>query len=127
MVAEELGIALPPSVEGVMPGQRRLVLGESFGHPGQDVRQGRRVDMNLVAAIRWPWKLILDDRGGREIYRLDIDPKEQRNVGSGPEEAALLKKLRSARSAMSPPEQAALPRGVDSTTEKHLRALGYIE
>ncbi|MBM4267850.1 MAG: hypothetical protein FJ144_14770 [Deltaproteobacteria bacterium] len=79
LVAKEVGFPLPPNVEGVPIGERDLVLAEAHRSDVFTRLAPDRYDRDLVAAIRWPWKLIVPDVGGAELYRLDDDPTELRD------------------------------------------------
>jgi arylsulfatase len=70
LVAREVGIPVPRGIDGVSIGQRQVVLAESFRDALAIELWGPRFDRDLVAAIRWPWKLILSDRHPSELYRL---------------------------------------------------------
>jgi arylsulfatase A-like enzyme len=127
LVAGELGLALPADLDGVPVGERRLVLAEFFRNPGVDELHGVRVDRDLVAAIRWPWKLLVDERGGRELYRLDAGSGEDEPVSGSAEELDLLAELQAARSVVVAPASAPAPAEVDRPTAERLRELGYLE
>jgi hypothetical protein len=70
LIAEEVRLPLPPGVEGTPVGKRRLVLMEVF-RDATSIRLNPDLDRDLVAAVRWPWKLIVSDSGVRELYRID--------------------------------------------------------
>ena len=63
------------------------------------------------AVVRWPSKLIVDQRRGfRELYHLDQDPAESRNlVGERPQEAAALSAVLHPRPKEQPSVQQARP------------------
>ncbi len=127
LIAKELNLPLPPGVEGVLVGDRRVVLAEIFRNGHSLKHYGPRFDRDLVALIRWPWKLIVSDRGERELYRLDIDPAESRDRAGAEVEEELLRELEQARAALSPPREPAAPGSVDPALRERLRSLGYIE
>jgi arylsulfatase A-like enzyme len=127
LIAAEVGFVLPPGVEGVMPGERSLVLAESRPN-GFDLRKhGAAVDRELTVAIEWPWKLISGSRGERELYHLERDAAEARNLAGDPREARLFERLERARAAFRAPSTPAAPTDVAPQTEENLRRLGYIE
>jgi arylsulfatase A-like enzyme len=128
LVAQEVGFVLPDGVEGLPLGERRVVLAESFRDPVSIDLYGERADRDLASIIRWPWKLTQSDRGERELYRLDADPKELRNL-SGREavEGELLRELGAALDGLSAPESADAPEAVAPATMERLRELGYID
>jgi arylsulfatase A-like enzyme len=127
LIAKELGLRLPPAVEGVLPGDRRVVLAEIFRNGHSLKHYGPRFDRDLVAFIRWPWKLIVSDRGGRELFRLDADPLESRNLVGEEIEEQLRQELERARAALSAPTERTAPTDIQRSTEERLRGLGYIE
>jgi arylsulfatase len=127
VIAKELGLRLPPGVEGVLVNDRRMVLAEVFRN-GQFLKgYGSRFDRDLVALIRWPWKLIVSDRGERELFQLDTDPLESRNLVGEEIEEQLRQELERARAALSAPSERTAPTDVQRSTEERLRGLGYIE
>jgi arylsulfatase A-like enzyme len=126
LVASEVGLELPPDVEGAPIGERELVLAEVFRDALGIRIYGERFDRDLAAAIRWPWKLLLDDAGGVELYDLSSDPAELRDHAGAAQEVALREALAAARAALVP---AATEAAADVTPETHerLRELGYVE
>lgn len=85
-VLEASGVRAPRPVEGVAlrnleRAGTRVLYAESF--PKASLLQlhprFRRVER---AAIRWPYKLIVDSRGKRELYNLESNPAETRNLYS---------------------------------------------
>lgn len=82
-VLRELQLAAPRRVQGIAlqeraPGPRSL-LAESYPHAVFATLHPRfrRVER---AVIRWPYKLIAATDGGRELYHLESDPGETRNL-----------------------------------------------
>jgi arylsulfatase A-like enzyme len=126
VVAAEVGFELPPDVEGVPLGQRELVLAEVFRDALGIRIYGKRFDRELAAAIRWPWKLLLDDAGRAELYDLSADPAELRDRTGAAQEVALREALAAARAALVPPATQAAAE-VTPETHKRLRELGYVE
>jgi arylsulfatase A-like enzyme len=127
LISRVAELPLPPDVEGVAPGERRLVLGESH-RDALSIARDPAFDRDLFAAIRWPWKLVLDDRGEASLYRLDRDPREQNDLRGAPEETALREALAAARAALRPPARAPqAPRAPSDEALRRLRALGYLE
>lgn len=85
-VLTAVGVPAPRPVEGVALQQLekaglRTLYAESFPNAAvlQQHPRFRRVER---AAIRWPYKLIVDSRGKRELYNLESDPAETRNLYS---------------------------------------------
>jgi arylsulfatase A-like enzyme len=127
LIAHELELSLPTGVEGIPVGERHHVLAEAFRDAFSIRVYGRRLDRDLVALIRWPWKLIVSDRGLRELFRLDADPLESRNLVGGEIEEQLRQELERARAALSAPSKRTAPTDIQRSTEERLRGLGYIE
>ena len=128
LVADEVGFRIPSVQDGLPVGRRRVVMGESFRDSFMLKHYGDRFDRDLVALIRWPWKLIVPSRGPNELYRLDVDPHELHDRSAADNERArkLLRAMRHARHDLSAGAGAA-PGAVDDATRDALRALGYIE
>jgi arylsulfatase A-like enzyme len=127
LVAGELGLELPPGVEGVPPGERSAVLAEAFRDPFSVTSYGDRYDRDLVALVQWPWKVIESDRGELEVYRLDVDPREREPIADAAKRAELAKSLSEARAALGPARPTTPATGVGAELEESLRALGYVE
>ena len=126
LIAEELELLLPPGVEGVSVGERRVVLAEVFRNGYAVKYYGVPFDRDLVALIRWPWKLIVSDRGKSELFQLETDSLEAHDRSGKQEERELRAELELARAALSPPSVPA-PATVDPALREQLRGLGYIE
>lgn len=127
MIAREANLTLPEDVEGVPIGRRSLVFAESYRLAFAVKRLGAHFDRDVVAAIRWPWKLLLPDRGKPELYRLDEDPWELDSRVNDQVESELREAIQSARAAFKPPDQPSIPENVSPSTLERLRSLGYIE
>ncbi|HXG32777.1 MAG TPA: sulfatase-like hydrolase/transferase [Bryobacteraceae bacterium] len=128
-VLDTAGLPLPAPVEGLSlrrpeAAAPRTLLAESYPnaflvqlHP-----RFRRVER---AAIRWPYKLIADTRGKRELYDLESDPAETRNLyAAHPTIAASLLAELERRVAS---RQRAPARPPDPETLRRLRSLGYTQ
>ncbi|MFQ5668653.1 MAG: sulfatase-like hydrolase/transferase, partial [Candidatus Binatia bacterium] len=126
LIARETGIVLPSAVEGLPLGQRQLVVAEAFRSRVFIKVLGERFDRDLVAAVRWPWKLIVPDIGQVELYRLDEDPRELHNRRGEAIEQDIRRALDLTRAAFSPPAVPAVPKNVNPATMKRLKALGYL-
>ena len=127
LIAAEVGLELPDEVEGVPVGERELVLAESFRDALAIRAWGERFDRDLVAAVRWPWKLILSDTGEAELYQLDRDLGELRNRAGEEEEGAELgRALARAHAALRAPGKNS-PAEASGRLREQLRALGYID
>jgi arylsulfatase A-like enzyme len=125
LVATELGLSAPPSLEGVAPGARSAAFAEIYRLPRARIRFGEHFDRDLGAAIRWPHKLVRSSRGERTLFELE-GPLPLERALTDPEIAGNLTDLldgheRSLRRAkITPPE-------VDPQTAESLRRLGYVE
>ncbi len=128
-VLDTAGLPLPAPVEGVSlrrpeAAAPRTLLAESYPnaflvqlHP-----RFRRVER---AAIRWPYKLVADTRGKRELYDLESDPAETRNLyAAHPAIAASLLAELERRAAA---KRQAPARRRDAETLRRLRSLGYTQ
>ncbi|MDP3938060.1 MAG: sulfatase [Deltaproteobacteria bacterium] len=127
LVSAETGLTLPEGVDGMPVGALRVILAESYRDNLFIKLFGPRFDRDLRAAIRWPWKIIQSDRGEVELYRLDEDPGELRNLADGRLEREMLSLLDDARAGLKPPARRAAPEGVQPKTLEQLRSLGYVE
>ena len=85
-------------------------------------------DRSLRALYAFPLKLIESSRGRLELYDLEADPGEQRDLAAGDaKRAAALRAEVARRAATLPPlyEDAARAE-MSEETERALRALGYL-
>ena len=126
IVGDELGIRLPAAVEGLPLGGRAVAHAACSRGAWFVERYGAAFDRDLLAAVRWPWKVIVSDGGSVEAYRLDADGGEQRNRSDDPEAGRLRAALeadRAERPPRAPRERAPLP---DAELRERLRALGYL-
>ena len=89
-------------------------------------RYGAAFDHDLWAVVRWPWKLVLSDRGPIEVYRLDEDPGERSSRPERPEANALRRALAYELAALGPPVRPARPHELTPELQERLRALGYL-
>lgn len=127
LIAREVRFALPPGVEGVLPGERSAALAEAFRDPFSLSSYGERYDRDLVALVRWPWKLVRSDRGEVEVYRLDADPGERESLDDPALRSELEGALSDARATLGPARAVTPASGVGQQLEESLRALGYVE
>ena len=125
IVAEETGIRLPAGVNTLPVGQRSLLLAEEM--PSALFRKRKGLDRDLVAAIRWPWKVIVNLPGKAELYRLDTDPQEKTNLADGQRETALVRSLREELAALKPPASEGPAPPMRPELRERLRELGYLE
>ena len=80
------------------------------------------------AIIAWPWKLVVrDEEGEHELYELETDPGEERDVAA--ERSDVVQRLLEAAAGRD--SSASLPNGptveLDEETLESLRALGYVD
>jgi arylsulfatase A-like enzyme len=128
-VLDAVGLPLPAPVDGLSLlrpdiAAPRTLLAESYPsafllqvHP-----RFRRVERAL---IRWPYKLIVDTRGKRELYHLESDPDETRNLyARQPAIAASLLAELERRVAAKRSAPAFRP---DAETLRRLKSLGYTQ
>lgn len=128
-VLDTVGLPLPAQLDGVSLLRSdsiapRTLLAESYPtaffvslHP-----RFHRVER---AAIRWPYKLIVDTRGKRELYNLESDPAETRNLyAEHPAIAASLLAELERRLAVRRRAPAFRP---DAETLRRLKSLGYTQ
>ena len=127
MIASRLGLELSAAVDGVAIGARTQVLAEVFRDPFSVSSYGERYDRDLRVLVRWPWKLIASDTGIREIYQLQLDPREIRNRKGAVIGDALERALADARATIEPRRETVAPTGVPPELRENLRDLGYIE
>jgi arylsulfatase A-like enzyme len=127
LVAGELDLALPREIDGVPPGQRDSLLAEAYRDPFSLEAYGDRYDRDLVAMVRWPWKLITSDVPERLAFDLERDPGETQALSDDEVETALLEQLAAALEQRKVRTRTVPAEGVDEALEENLRALGYIE
>ncbi|MCA9511160.1 MAG: sulfatase, partial [Myxococcales bacterium] len=125
-IADELGIALPADTSGVPVGARDLALAEEFPSQLFVKLGGERMQRDLVAGVRWPWKLIASSEGARSLFRIEDDPREASPLDDAAETAALDERIRALRSTLVAPE-VDRSRRMSPEAEQRLRELGYVE
>jgi arylsulfatase len=125
MVVERLGLELPDGVQGSTPDEvARPIVAEvyplPFSSPGGDWR----------ALYRGSYKYVWNSRGDHELFRIDLDRREERNlVKELPGQTARMNEalrrffaqLPSARPLDAEDQQ------VDPETRKALESLGYVD
>jgi len=127
IVAGETGIALPRKIDGLPLGERESLLAEAYRDPFSLSAYGERYDRDLIALVRWPWKLIVSDTQEREAFDLARDPRETQSLSDAPVDAALRKELEASLERREVRGRTVPAQGVGEGLEENLRALGYIE
>ena len=90
---------------------------------------GHRFRRSRSAAIDWPWKLIHSSDGAHELYHLERDPHELRNLYATERDVASRLEQRLETSGEGAPrllDEDEVPRRTSEDNER-LRALGYVE
>lgn len=89
----------------------------------------RRFDRSFEAIVDDGYKLIRDSRGTVELYDLETDWQESRDLAlqDGARAAALAARLDAQLAALAKPERAVEAPQLDPSTEEALRDLGYID
>jgi arylsulfatase A-like enzyme len=127
LIARVVGFSLPPDIDGVAVGERVAVVSQFHHNPSMPNVRGKRVDRDLVAVVRWPWKLILSDRGQTELFRLDADPTEECPLSHGPGEQEMQEFLEMGRNALLWSSNPVTPDAVPPSLQELLQRLGYVE
>ncbi|HUT52176.1 MAG TPA: sulfatase [bacterium] len=93
--------------------------------PGHDFSE---LDRRQKALIHYPWKLIWDSRGGDELYNLEDDPGETRNLINTSSDVYhdLSARIISYRQAHPDEGKGFAVPALDPATIEKLRALGYL-
>jgi arylsulfatase A-like enzyme len=125
---DALGLPIPDDLPGISLWPH-MTRGDAIPERGI-VAEGTLYGPPRQALIRWPWKLIRTGKTGQiELYDLDRDPGEQRNVSEERGERAeemkreLLHRVSSALAELGEEIEAEM----DSETREHLESLGYLE
>ncbi len=127
IVAGITGIRLPESSEAQEIGKRSIVVAEWFRDRFSINRIGESVNRDLVAAVRWPWKVIKSSSGSTEFYNLGEDPGETRKRETGDVPPELDTELRAALAGFKAPANPEAAGRVDPAIGERLRSLGYTE
>jgi arylsulfatase A-like enzyme len=122
----------PLLTEGARPSDRRepIVLDTTYMPRVRDLFGVVRE----VAVVSWPYKLIARVEAGSvragELYDLQADPTEARNLVDDPARAALLAELIERATDVvasgAPPDPASAAVPADPDTQEWLRAMGYV-
>lgn len=125
-IGDELGLTLPADTSGVPVGKRQLALAEEFPSPLFVKLGAVAKQRNLVAGIRWPWKLIVSSEDEESLFQIADDPNEAAAVDDAETAAALREGIREVRSTLVAPGSEP-PRRLSPEARRRLRDLGYIE
>jgi len=127
LIAQEVGLSLPPEIDSVPIGMRQYALAEAFRDPFSVNAYGDRYDRDLVALLRWPGKLIESDTGVREIFDLERDPEERADRSGADLSEELEATLATALNELGPRRETTPPSEVSPQLRQNLRELGYID
>ena len=125
-IGAELGLELPDDVDGLPVGERDLVIAQEFPNALFVKLGGERMDRDLVAGIRWPWKWIGSTRDEEWLFQLDRDPRELADVSDDAVRSEIHAAVDALQSTLVEPEPGA-PRELSPEAADHLRELGYLE
>ncbi|MCC6488350.1 MAG: sulfatase [Candidatus Hydrogenedentes bacterium] len=122
MVIERAGLSVPENIQGVAHDTAaRPVLAEVYPLASASSRGSRQ--------CLWdgPHKFVLNGNGAHELYDLESDPREQKNLLNAlPERARELEtRLSNYLNSLPKPAPSAAPQQVDPETSEALRNLGY--
>jgi len=109
------GVSLRPLLDGADPAEERLIVAEGILYGSEK-----------KAAVRWPYKLIVDrEDGTEELFDLRQDPAEKQPLTAPERVAELREQLELALAAAS--QGVTLHQlELDEELQRRLRALGYI-
>lgn len=115
-----------PNIPGEAP-----VLSENYWARLRDLEEpawGHRFDRTRHAYVEWPYKYIASSDGRHELYDLEADPRESRNLVEAEAERArhMAEALRRLMEAPRGPGGSPEPVELDEDTRATLRALGYL-
>ncbi len=128
LVAREARVPLPESAEGMLPERRRFVLAQGFRNKSWYAKFfGERLDRDLTAFVRWPWKLLVGSKGPSELYNIEGDPDELHDRAGETIEQELRRDLEAVRSTLAPHVDAGVAEEISPALRERLRALGYGE
>jgi arylsulfatase A-like enzyme len=128
IIAAETGISFPDDIDGVLPGERTLILAEEVPNAlfKKHVVDGKTpLDRDLIAGVRWPHKVIINMPGAPELFRLDRDPAEAENLADETLADELQREVLDVVGSLKRPEPSA-PHPMSDEVRKRLQALGYV-
>jgi arylsulfatase A-like enzyme len=130
-VLQALGIAAAAPLDGVpIDGRRELMLAEDFRVSWPVGRLSPRHGAGSLALIVDGLKYLRNDDGSEELFDLDQDPLEERNLAETmPDAVASLRSRLEAwsRTVAERRPRRAPPAPLPAEVEEGLRALGYVE
>jgi arylsulfatase len=124
LIADEFSMPLSDAVEGVKPGERTAAFAEIYRESSTIERFGDAYDRDLRSVIRWPDKLVRNDRGEMTLSQLS-DGSVREQPPSATDAAALAAEL-DAHVASRPEAPLVAPQPSPEAVEA-LRQLGYVE
>jgi len=117
------GRSLKPIIEGNETAEGRGLIERQYISTDFSERYGVE-RTNLLGIRRWPYKFIMDDGNDVELFNLETDPREQKNIAEDfPELTESLKAETLGRMKLIQQFQAP---GMDSETVDTLKTLGYL-
>ncbi len=130
-VLQALGIDAPTPLDGVpLEGRREVMLAEDFPEVWPAGRPSLRHGAGSLALVVDGLKYLRNDDAPEELFDLDRDPLEQRNLAETmPDTVARLRARLEAwsRAAAGRGARPAPPASLPAELEEDLRALGYVE
>lgn len=127
LIARETGLTLPNDIDGVEVGDRLVAVSEFHQNPTIKEVRGTQVDRDLVAVMRWPWKLIISSGGESELYRLDIDPEEKDALTNAFEQECMDDLLPIAAAVFKESTKSVPAEEVSDEVRALLKKLGYVQ
>jgi arylsulfatase A-like enzyme len=112
------------------PGSQPVIVENHYSRTAdlQSPIWGARFHRVRRALLDWPYKVILSSDGENEVYDLEADPGESRNlIDVRPELAQRLRRQLEERVVEPDPERVRSAPELSDAERKDLRALGYIE
>ena len=129
-ILQALGIPAPTPLDGVpLDGRREVMLAEDFPVSVPVRRVSPRHGGGSRALLVDDLKYLRNDDGSEELYDLDRDPLEERNLAEAMPEA-VARRAPGSRPGAAPLPKADLhrrPASLPAAVEEGLRALGYVE
>jgi len=124
LVLSKVGLESPAGIQGGAPGTRsHPVVAELYPTTIRADSQAWR------ALFAGPWKLLWSSTGRHQLFHLDDDPGESRNLieAEGERAERMLTALDGYVSTLPGPAEAGPPQQLDEETRRALESLGYIQ